>query len=183
MKEMALIFCFAIYQGLFRRLFGSDCSVPLVGNRFFQHIFNFVVCCTTLYCFGVVWWQSVPAITIYEFIYWARSHGFCYDFGHGQPPDVKRYEQIWWWKFVKKIMPESVWYSFTCDFICMVIRYSLPAILIGVILWNIPAMFMGLILSCGYAFMWLLYDWGFVKNPTEIAELIAGFVSGLLLVL
>lgn len=32
-----------------------------------------------------------------------------------------------------------------------------------------------------YALCWIAHDFGWTKNPTEIAEYLAGFITGLLL--
>lgn len=167
---------FGIFEGIWRRFFGSD-IIP----RAILHIVNILITGFVLWYIHKTWWQIVPATLIFEFLYWARAHGEFFDYGHSQPPDVKRYEQFWWWKYVKKILPEDEWYSFECDYICMTIRYTLPAILVSAILLNWLFLFAGLGVATGYAICWKLCDKGKTNRPTEIGEFIAGFVSGLLL--
>ena len=171
--------CYACFSSIWRRAFGCSCwNIPLLKNRAVQHIIGFLA------AFGICWyngyhlWQCLALGGVLQGLYWARSHGACFDFGHGKP-DVKRYDQLWYWKYVRKIIPESQWYGFAGDFILMVVRYTLPAMLCALILWSVPVNFMGLALSCGYAFMWTMYDWWGLKKPTEYSEYIGGFVTGL----
>jgi len=170
---------YACFLSAWRRCFGSDgWGLPIIKHRVIQHIIG------ALACFGIClyndyhWIQAVLCAGVLQGLYWARSHGACFDFGHGTV-DLKRYEQLWYWKYVKKIIPESEWYTYTGDFILMTVRYTLPAILCGLVLWNIPVMFMGLALSCVYALLWKFHDWYGLKNPTNISEWIVGFITGL----
>lgn len=169
-------FLFAFFESIWRRCFGCGNF-----NRFILHIINIVSTSFFLWYLDISWIRIAFVVPIYEFLYWSRAHGEFFDFGHSNPPNVSRYEQFWWWKYVKKIIPQSEWYDFCCDFICMSIRYTLPALLASIGLLSIPFAFSGILLSCGYALMWKFYDWGYIKNPTEYAEFIAGFVSGLFL--
>jgi hypothetical protein len=171
---------YACFLSVWRRCFGcSGWELPIIKHRVIQHIIG------ALACFGIClyndyhWIQAILCSVVLQGLYWARAHGEFFDYGHSNPVNVARYEKEWWWKFVKKIMPESVYYSFTCDFICMTVRYTLPAILCGLVLFNIPVMFMGLVLSCVYALMWKFHDWYGLKNPTNISEWIVGFITGL----
>ena len=173
---------YSIILSCWRRWFGGGFP-KLPDNRFLQHLIGFLMAFCSLYFTGHHWIQCILAGLCLQGLYWARSHGCCFDFGHGQPPDVSRYEQLWYWKYIKKIIPEKEWYSFTGDYILMVARYTLPSILIAIILLSIPFIFSGIVVGSVYALMWYYKDWNIVDKPTELAEYIIGFTTGLLLVL
>ena len=170
-------------ESFWRRWFGGlfD-NKKILSNRFLQHVVGFIMCAIALYLNDYSYIQIILASVVLQALYWARSHGCCFDFGHDVNPDLKRYDQLWYWKYVKKIIPESEWYTFTGDYILMAVRYTIPAIIMSLIMLHPPVAFMGLLLTTGYALMWKFYDWGMVKHPTEIAEYIGGFVTGLMIV-
>lgn len=172
----------AIFEAIWRRCFGnSGWDIPVLKIRAVQHIIGFLglfLCLIIKYSL----WQALIAAGLMQGIFWARSHGCCYDFGHGEP-DPKRYEQLWYWKYLKKYIPEKQWYGFNCDYYLMNVRYTLPSLLVGAVLLSIPALFMGFCLSGMYALCWIAYDFGWTKRPTEIAEYLGGFITGLLLML
>ena len=171
---------YALFMAVWRRWFGGGFQ-KLGDNRFLQHIIGFTGASLILWYNGYHWAQVIMAAAVLQGLFWARSHGCCFDYGHGQPPDVSRYEQLWYWKYVKKIIPESEWYSFSGDYILMTVRYTLPAILIALVLLNPTFSVAGVVLSGVYAFTWKLYDWGLIEAPTDKAEYLAGFMTGLLL--
>jgi hypothetical protein len=171
---------YAIFLAFWRRWFGGGLDF-LPDNRALKHIVGFLVGCGALWYMDYSWVQIVLTMLGLQGLYWARGHGEFFDYGHHQPPDIKRYEEFWWWKYVKLIIPNDQLYKWHCDFICMAIRYTLPAVLIGVILLRTPIMFSGTLLACGYGLMWLFYDWGYLKKPTNYGEYIGGFITGLLL--
>lgn len=177
-----MLILFGLYEGFWRRWFGGGFDF-LWDNRFFQHCVNFLVCSIALYLKSVVWWRILLGCLVFQGLYWARQHGELFDFGHSQPPDTKRYDNFWWWKYLKKILPEDELYTFKCDFICMLIRYTIPAILMSVILLNGWFLFAGLGVTLSYAVCWNLFDRGKTNRPTEIAEFLAGFVSCILLLI
>lgn len=172
---------YAVYEGFWRRWFGGLFDDKTVlGNRFLQHIFGFLGCFGILYYNGLNVWLCLLSALVLQGLYWARSHGCCFDFGHGKV-DIKRYEQLWYWKYVKKIIPENELYGFWCDYILMTVRYTLPSILFAISSLQPSCIFMGMVLSTIYAFCWKAYDFGYTKHPTSIAEIIAGFSTGLML--
>ena len=177
---MALI-C-ALFEALWRRCFGnSGWDIPVLKIRAVQHIIGFLglfCCLITKYSF----WQAFIVAGIMQALYWARSHGAVYDYGHSEP-DLKRYDQLICWKIFNKYIPVKQWCGFGCDYFLMMVRYTAPAILVGCLLLSLPAMFMGFCLSGMYALCWIGYDFGWTKRPTEIAEYLGGFVTGLLLML
>ena len=153
----------------------------ILGNRFLQHVCGFLGCFGILFYNGLNIWLCLLSALVLQGLYWARSHGCCFDFGHDIDPDLKRYDQLWYWKYVKKIIPESEWYTFTGDYILMTVRYTIPALLLMITTWAYPIAFAGIVLSSIYALMWKFYDWGYTKAPTATAEIISGFTTGILL--
>lgn len=172
-----LLYC--IFLGFWRRLFGGGFKYPVIKYRLVQHIIGFLAAVGICWYNGYHWIQCLLFAGVLQGLYWARSHGCCFDFGRGQPPDIKRYDQLWYWKYVRKLIPEKEWYGEQCDFILMAVRYTLPAILCGAILLNVPMIFMGVVLSCVYALMWDMHDWWGLKGPTSTSEYIVGFTTGL----
>lgn len=179
MLHIVIMCLYPLFLAVWRRCFGSNgWDLPIIKYRAVQHIIGGIVAFGVCLALGYTWWKGLAFAGVLQGLYWARSHGACFDFGHGKP-DEKRYNQLWYWKYVRKIIPESEWYEFAGDFILMVVRYTLPAMLCALILWSVPVNFMGLALACGYAFMWTMYDWWGLQKPTEYAEFIGGFVTGL----
>lgn len=172
-------FLYGTFLGCWRRWFGGGLDF-LGDNRALQHIVGFVVACTIFWYNGYNCLQVLLASSILQGLFWAKSHGACYDFGHGSV-DVKRYEDLWYWKYLKVIIPERLYYTYSCDFILMLIRYTIPAILLACVLVNSSLLLLGLCVSCVYAVCWSLYDLEIVKHPTELAEFLAGFYVGILL--
>lgn len=174
---------YGLFMSAWRRCFGSDgWNLPILKHRVIQHIIGFVAACLVFWWLDYSWVQIVLAALVLQGLFWARSHGCCFDYGHGTV-DVKRYDQLWYWKYIKKFIPEKQWYGYNGDFFLMFVRYTLPSLLLGLILFSLPACFLGLALSGVYAIMWLAYDFGWTKSPTATAEWIAGFVVGVLLTL
>lgn len=177
-----MAFICAIFEAIWRRCFGcSGWHIKILEIRAVQHVIGFLgifACLSTKYTL----WQALIAAGLMQGIFWARSHGCCYDFGHGEP-DTKRYEQLWYWKYLKKYIPEKQWYGFNCDYYLMNVRYTLPSLFVGAVLFSIPALFMGFALAGMYALCWIACDFGWTKSPTSMAEYLGGFITGLLLML
>lgn len=175
-------FVFGIFEGIWRRWFGGWLNnIIILKNRFIQHIVGFSACFCLFYFKENSLLKSVIIALILQALYWARSHGCCFDFGHDVFPDVKRYDQLWYWKYVRLIIPESEWYTFTGDYILMTVRYTIPSILLALATWSFPILFAGIVLSSIYALMWKFYDWNYTDIPTEYAEFMGGFTTGILL--
>lgn len=174
---------YGVFLGLWRRVFGGAAeNMPILKTRAVQHTIGFVGACIALWCYGYHWIQIIACAAVLQGLFWARSHGCCFTYGHGVEPE-ERYEQLWYWKYYKKYVPESMLYGYQCDFVLMNIRYTLPAVIMGLILLNIPLMFAGLVLSGVYALMWACYDLGWTSTPTKIAEALSGFLIGVLMVI
>lgn len=175
---------YGLFLGCWRRVFGGCAeNVPVLNNRAVQHTIGFLGACVALWLCEYSWLQIVTCSAVLQGLFWARGHGEFFDFAHSLNPDVSRYESVWWWKYVKKYIPEEMLYGYSCDFVCMNVRYTLPAIVMGLILMNISLMFAGLVLCGVYAFMWACYDLQWTGVPTKIAEFISGFLVGVLLVI
>ena len=175
---------YGVFLGLWRRVFGGWAEdIPVLKIRAVQHAIGFVGACVALWVCGCHWIQIIACAAVLQGLFWARGHGEFFDYGHSKKPDISRYESVWWWKYVKKYIPENMLYGYACDFVCMNVRYTLPAVIMGLILLNIPLMFAGLVLCGVYAFMWACYDLGWTTTPTKIAEALSGFLVGVLMVI
>lgn len=181
--ETLLKFLYPVFESLWRRWFGSDTDIPIFNSRVVQHIVGFCATFSILWYIGTSWWQNLLACAILQGLFWAKAHGEIFDFGHSQPPDTSRYDDYWYWKYLKEIMPEEYWYGFECDYVMMTIRYSLPAFLLALVLLSPLVLVAGLLVSSAYAVCWFFYDWGLTKKPTEIAECVAGLLVGLTIAL
>lgn len=171
-------FLFAIFEGIWRRIFGSD-IIP----RVILHIINILASGFVLWWYDKSWWQIVPATLILEFLYWSRAVGMYQDIGNGGYPDekmLKRYNAMWYNRFLDKWFSKYK-YSDLYDFVGLTIRYSLPAIIISIILCSYVFWLSGVFVACIYAFFWKLYNYKYIDNPTEWAECFSGFITGMLL--
>lgn len=170
---------FAIFESGWRRVFGSGNY-----NRVILHIIN--VLATSLY----LWDKDIPLIKVafvvpvFEFFYWSVGHGSAFDIGRDYPPSEKtitRYKKYFWNKWCEFLVPKKLWYGFGYDFLWMMFRYGIPAVVVAIILENFWFSFSGIIVAFTYAVCWSLYDMGKIKSPTALAEYVAGFFSGLLI--
>lgn len=175
-----LLYCFM--SGVWRRWFGGGFDF-LGSNRFIQHIVGFTMTFIMLHFNDYNIICNILTCSAMQGLFWARSHGFCFDYGHSKEPDVSRYEKIWWWKYVAKYIPDNMKYGYACDFVCMNVRYTLHSILIGFIALNPAFVFAGMVVAGIYALMWACYDLGWTKDPTEHAEFLSGILVGFLLTL
>lgn len=181
MEEIVVSILFALFLAGWRRLFGSDVG-GILGNRAFQHIIAGV--CVGLY---LIFFKNesaistIVAVILLQAWFWGKGHGELFDMGHSVKPDVSRYNRYWYTSFVKRFLAREHWYSYTFDWLMMIIRYSIPAIVISLILCGSSFCLAGFAVACSYAICWNLYDCDALKSPTEKAELLAGFCVGLLL--
>lgn len=179
-KMLSLLF--VLFESAWRRCFGSNgWDIPVLKIRAIQHIIGFIITSLALWICDYNWFQIVACSSVLQFLYWAKGHGMCFDYGHGEV-DLNRYERMLSWRLIRKYIPEKYWYEYSADFILMTTRYTLPAVLMSVILLKPHLCLLGVIVAGVYAFFWALYDVGLTKKPTEISEWIAGFITGFLLV-
>lgn len=174
---------FGLFESAFRRCFGSSgWGLPVLKVRFVQHIIGFLGASIALWLCGYHWIQIIACAGVLQGLYWAKAHGMCFDYGKGEV-DLNRYEKMLSWRLIRKYIPEQYWYEYASDFILMSTRYTLPSILMAVVLLKPQIAFLGLVVSGVYAFFWALYDVGLTKRPTEWSEWIVGFITGVFLVL
>jgi hypothetical protein len=178
---------YALWESLWRRMFGSDgWNLPVLRNRAFQHILNVLATGVVLYFTGLNWLLLLATIGIFEGCYWSWGHGPGFDMGRGGNPDEKmleRYKERFWNKWCEKLLPKSLWYTKRYDALWMFFRYEIPAI--GVALCSLNAWFLlaGFSTTLAYLLCWKAFDKGLLKNATDVAEWIVGGITGLLLVL
>lgn len=179
---------YSLFSGWWRRCFGSDgWELPVLKNRFVQHLIGFTVGFLVLWYLGYHWFQSAVVMGVLQGLYWARAVGMYQDIGRAGQPDkkmLKRYNDMWYNKFLNKWFSKCK-YSVIYDWCGLTIRYTLPALLIAFILGNYAFIVAGFCVSSIYSICWTLYDFKCLKKlgPTELAEILAGVVTGLLLTL
>lgn len=172
---------FTIFESGFRRLFGSSCSIPVVGSRACQHIVNCCVIGCFLYFIKEFHWISCLLITA-DIQFWliTRKHGVFFDIGAGGQPDektLKRYNSMLATRILNKIFPNDK-YSAIYDYVGMVLRYTAP--LIPLMFFFNPLIFtMGILIGTGYLFCWWLKNLGYIEKPTDKAEYVMGFLIGI----
>lgn len=170
---------YACFLSAWRRCFGNDgWNIPVLKNRAVQHIIGFTVTSLILWYIGYNWFQIISCSSVLQFLYWAKGHGMCFDYGKDDV-DLDRYEKMLSWRLIRRFIPDQYWYGYESDFLLMATRYTLPAILMAIILLEPHIALLGLIVSGVYAFFWALHDVGLTKRPTELAEWVVGFLTGL----
>lgn len=188
MLTMITNFLYGIFEGFWRRWFGGGFEDKLGDNRFVQHIIGFIVGFIVLLSNYYGFIQSLLAMFAFQGLYWAIGHGPAFDMSRDGYPDdemIKRYKKYFWNKWCEFLVPKDSWYGFGYDFLWMLFRYELPAILISIILGNYWFLTAGFVTTLIYAICWSLSDREELKRlgPTSLAEILTGFFSGLLLVI
>ena len=174
---------YSVFEACWRRAFGSGNF-----NRAILHVINVVATTCLLKYLGYSLLNSVAATAVLEFFYWSVGHGPAFDMGRDKEPSeeiIKRYKKYFWNKWCEKLIPEEKWYKFRYDFLWMFFRYEIPAVIIALILRSPIFLLTGLSVSCIYALCWWLHDEGYLKKlaATELAEIVVGFITGVLLCL
>lgn len=172
---------YGAFEGVWRRLFGGD-RFP----RWLLHLINIVATGGLLLLLGHSLLLSAVAVAVYEGFYWSVGHGPAFDMGRdGQPtPELlKRYKKYFWNKLCEKLVPVEDWYGFWYDSLWLFFRYEIPAVIVAVLLLSPVFIFAGPLVTLAYSIGWELSERGFLKKlaATELAEIIAGFVTGVLL--
>ena len=172
---------YSVFEGVWRRLFGSD-IIP----RVILHITNIIATLIVLWTLGFMWVQIIPAVITYEFFYWTVGHGPAFDMGRDKNPSeetIKRYKSYFWNSWCEKLVKQENWYTFRYDFLWMFFRYEIPSIMIAACLLSTVFILAGLCIASIYAGCWWLNDHNYLKKlaATELAEIISGFVTGILL--
>ena len=175
------------FFSVWRRMFGSDgWNIPVLSNRFVEHVIGFLGASCFLLLKEYHWAQSLCASLALQALYWAPGHGPAFDMSRDGSPDKKmleRYDNYFWNKWCEFLVPKTNWYQFGYDFVWMLFRYGLPAALVSIILLSPYFAFAGVLTCLVYSICWSFKDCGIIKNsPTAIAEYIVGFISGFLIV-
>lgn len=176
-------FLYSVFEACWRRAFGSGDF-----NRLILHIINVIATLFVLWYLGYSLLQNILVVSLYEAFYWSVGHGPAFDMGRGGKPDeemIERYKKYFWNKWCEFLVPKEYWYTFGYDFLWMMFRYEIPAAIIAVILCSPFFSLAGLFVSSIYAACWTLQDREKLKRltATEVAEIISGFITGILLVI
>ena len=176
---------YPVFLGIWRRWFGGGLDF-LPDNRALKHIVGFCVGSIILWLYGYTIIQVLLAMITLQAFYWAVGHGPAFDMSRDGYPNeelIKRYKKYFWNKWCEFLVPKKYWYGFGYDFLWMLFRYGLPAGIISLILWQPYIAFGGLTTSLTYAFCWAINDNIGLKKigPTGLAEIITGFITGLIL--
>lgn len=196
MKKLIVSVCCAVFESLWRRLFGGWQVKPkFLNNRFVQHVIN------CLFLFGLFYFKfknliskqtylilSCTFMTLaFQIEFWSRAHGAEFDEGRREQEDeetIKRYEKQWFNHYILTPLYNSMgWtkYKFTYDFFSMMFRYTYPCVYLypfyGAQIFKI-----GLLVSPIYAFFWSFFEYENQRYvPTNLAEFAVGGIVGFLL--
>lgn len=171
---------YSIFEACWRRAFGSGDF-----NRVILHVINVVATCALLRYLGSSWFQVASVGAIYEAFYWSVGHGPAFDMGRDKEPSeemIKRYKKYFWNSWCEAIVPADKWYTFSYDFLWMLFRYEMPAVLISVLLLSPVFALAGFCVASVYAVCWDFRDEN-GGSATAVAEVISGFITGVLLCL
>lgn len=193
--EYLLMIVYGLWWGFLRRWYGGCFGkYPFLRNRGVQTIVMilslFLLFCSFRSLHGAA--ASLLLACYLQFQFWSRGHGACFDIGRGTPDEttIKRYNERWYhkpldWWFSKMDANEHK-YGFLYDFLYMGMRYTCPM----VALYFLSPVFVliGALISPVYAFNWTLFEkesWifsykipKFCRAPTQISEIVVGFVFG-----
>lgn len=189
-----------IFLALWRRWFGGwypfgeSTDTKWYHSRWFQYTVLCLVSGSVLFLTGHIWWQIIGALIILCVLFWGKGHGAFFDLGHhGQPDEamLERYKKAWGYSLACKIFPAAQWYKYWFDTFLMFIRYEIPSLaLIPFTGWLIA--FGGVGVTLAYMLGWYLQDKGckflgdkfkgLCSSATNFAEIVGGFITGLLIV-
>lgn len=138
------------------------------------------------------WILAIYNAIVFQSLFWSKGHGPIFDYGHGTvtPETIKRYNSMWFTKFLdkwwEKHYPVEKKYGYFYDCLSMLIRYTYPCVLVSLTAgWYILPL--GLCCTGCYAIMWGIFDadtWFFENKkpwfniPTKIAEVLIGLIVG-----
>lgn len=187
---------FTLFEIAFRRWYGGWWFCGDDNSFWNRRGFQTVINCTVLFCAffflaGVNWWQSLIIMGVLQFLYYAKGVGAFFDLGHAGQPDselIERYKKQWGYKLVCKLFPERLWFTYWFDATLLLIRYTLPLVLLIWWKWYLP--FLGLVAVMGYMLGWHLQDKGFkflnnkfCDSATNFGEIATGLSVGLMLII
>lgn len=132
---------------------------------------------------------AIALVCWLQFVEISSGHGMVFDVSRGgEPQDDKsrqRYQGMWGYTYMLKIVPEQYHFGFLFDFSLLLIRYTLPMLPLAFFSWGY--VLIGLSVAPIYAFCWTLFErdaWiiqklpSFMRWPTQLAEFMWGFVFG-----
>ena len=178
---MQYLFC--ILESFWRRWKGTASDKHWYNAKWFKTICNLCLTYIALYLCGYHWLQSLIATLVFQFLFWTQAIGGALDMGRDYPPSeetIKRYKSKFWNKWCEFLVPKQAWYGYFYDFLWMMFRYGLPAILVSIILLNPFFLLAGVTCALCYNLAWALYEHN--KCNPIVAEYLSGFFAGLLLV-
>lgn len=193
---MAYLFMilYGLWWGFLRRWYGGCLEeYPVLKSRAFQTAVM-MLSMFLLICNFTGFEDAVMALVLtcyLQFQFWSRGHGACFDIGRGTPDEstIERYNERWyhkpldWW--FSKMNANEHKYGFLYDFLYMGMRYTCPMIA----LYFLSPIFVlvGILVSPVYAFnhtLWERENWifsrmhKFCRAPTQISEVVVGFIFG-----
>lgn len=186
---------FIIIQILYRRWYGGWCVLGTdkswYNSRTFQTICNVLLMLAFgVYVLQLQWLESVIITAVIQFLYYAKGHGAMFDLGHSGKPDaelIERYKKQWGYEVLLEFFPEKLWHTYWFDFSLLLIRYTLPLMLLLWYNWYVPLF--GLIAVAGYTAGWYLQDRGckflnnsFCSTATNFGEILVGLSVGLIFI-
>lgn len=186
MTLFLMAFLTGVFEGIWRRLFGSDSwCLGAFNNRAFKHILGGVALFEVFFLYkGVSWYTALYTVIVIQALFWAPGHGPVFDIGRAGMPDAsvqKRYEQLKGYSLLNKWFFAHK-YSVVYDMAGMCLRYMWPTLFLAPVLGG-HVLCLGIIVAAVYTFMWQLYEVEYTQDPTEWAEGIAGFIVGFMLVI
>lgn len=181
---------YACFSSFWRRWFGSKGLIGKADAWYDSRPFKYIIGCliTSVFLFykEYNWIQIIAATSVLYFFYWAKGFACAFDMSRaGYPGEqtIKDYKKFFWNKWCEFLVPKDKWYGFGYDFLWMLFRYEIPAILISVILLNGWFLLSGVCVAFAYAIGWALSDSKAMKElgPTEFGEVVGGFFTGVFL--
>ena len=184
---------FVVFEAWWRRWFGGafiggkKWENKWYNRRVTQHVVNCLIMALyySIYC-KMSFLVTIYSVTVIEGLFWSPGHGPGFDMSRaGVPDDSSRYEEKWWNKVCQFLVPREQWYSFGYDWLWMMLRYTIPCVLL-IPVFDVEILFMGLLVAPVYGFCASLYektdisffpDW--LNSHNKLAEIIVGAIVGL----
>lgn len=198
MVQLLMAIVYGFLGALWRRGFGCDFwGLPLLKIRAIGHVLAACALFVLFYFYkDMSLFLTLIAIGVIQGLFWAPGHGAAFDMSRGGLPDetlIKRYEDVFFAKFVNFLVPKSMWYGFGYDFLWMTMRYTWPLVFLTPI-FSASVLLLGPSVVLIYAACWSWYEKGMSKTkeskpkndslpfnlqPTQLAEIIVGALAGI----
>lgn len=174
---------YALFEAWWRRCFGDNGhDLPILKYRAVQHVIGFTATSLCLCYYDCHWIIAGIAAGVLQGLYWARAVGPGIDAGSSTDMSmIVRYEKEFWDKWCKFLLPKKVWYSYYYDFLWMLFRYHVYAIVLSVLLLNPLFLLAPWWVAFAYTLGRALEEKKKVRSGSAFAEYASGFVTGLLL--